>query len=129
MIFNCAELTDVVLSSIKKTKKDKKLKDIKLKELVESEPIPTLDYDTLDYGNITLPAVTNYDYQELEKQTSSKDETISTEEIEDVIKDQAISNMFGVSTSKITPEAKDRFGYWKLFNRALLRIKYDLAFT
>ncbi|MCK4521854.1 MAG: hypothetical protein KAU20_04725 [Nanoarchaeota archaeon] len=87
-----------------------------------------LDYSKLGYGKVTEPLAIEYDctnYEQKDKKPSfSSDETISIKDVDKIIQEKIVFDLLHLSTTSIKPEMRERFKYWKLFNNALIRIKY-----
>ena len=129
MIFSYSELSDVVLkdeTANLKTDESEKLKELLLEPVEE-----VLDYKKLGYGNITSPVSPQYEYTEKGNDQSDNSEHKPTqiEEADKIIKEQAMANVLGITTTNSSMDSKERFKYWKLFNNGLAIIKYNLAFV
>jgi hypothetical protein len=88
-----------------------------------------MDYSKLGYGKVAEPLSIEYKYQNYEqeddgKQKFSATETLTTEEADKLIEKVVLAQQ-SASTVGLDPEAKERFEYYLLFNRALVAIKYD----
>jgi len=129
VIFNYLELSDVILkeeTNNLKTDESEILKELLLEPVEEA-----LDYEKLGYGNISLPVVAKYEYKKEvnDQYDNSEHEPTQIEEVDKIIKEQAMANILGITTTNTSQDSKEHFKYWKLFNGGLAIIKYDLAFV
>jgi len=128
--FEHSELSDVVL---KKESDSLESEELEIQKELLLEPIEKgLNYEKLGYGETSLPVDIKYEYEQSDgKSNNSEHKHIATqiEEVDEIIKEQAMANILGVTTSNASIESTERFKYWKLFNNGLAMIKYDLALT
>jgi hypothetical protein len=124
------ELSDTV-EDIKINFKDQKRKKILYSMILEESK--SLDYTKLEYGKVAEPLAISWGYENYQKEGSnnnfSSEETISTEDINKIIQEDAIKDLCHISTTNVSVDARERFKYFKLFNKALVENKYELAFN
>ncbi len=133
------EISDAVLEIIKEVKIEsrninKKInfskKDRMIYNLLKAQN-KILDYSKLGYGKIAQPLAINFDYKQYE-QNEKKDEiifcsneTISNEEINEIIEEKAYADLLGMTSTSIKPGSQESFKWWKLFNNSLNILKYE----
>lgn len=96
-----------------------------------------LDYSQLVYGKIAQPLAIKWDnnqYKQDDRQEKKgirfvSEETISIEDVNKVIEEQAMLHKLGLVTTLVSASTRDMFKYYKLFNPALVKVKYDTAFS
>jgi len=88
-----------------------------------------LDYSKLHYGKVAQPLAVQYSYSDFEsddeKTKFSSQETISIKEVDELIQETILNDILNVTETNITPDARERFKYFRLFNQALVTFKYD----
>ncbi len=62
-------------------------------------------------------------------QDYSEAETISVEAVDRIIEDKVMEDIFGFDNSRATVEEKEAFKHYKIFNKALIELKYSMAFS
>jgi|TARA_Y100000310_G_C20672473_1_gene811058 hypothetical protein len=124
------ELSDTV-EDVKINFKDSKKEKILYSMILEK--VKSLDYTKLEYGKIAEPLAINWGYENYQKEGSnnnfSSEETISTEDINRIIEEDVINEKCHISTTNISVDARERFKYFKLFNKTLVENKYEMAFN
>lgn len=96
-----------------------------------------LDYSTLEYGKIAEPLAVKWDSNQYEQEDRQKgqgirfvsEETLSINDVNKVIEEQAMLHKLGMVTTLVSASTRDMFKYYKLFNHALVKVKYDTAFS
>jgi len=128
------EISDAVLEITQDSLKPKVIdraqeREEMLYRLLETEQ-KGLDYSNLHYGQIAKPLATQWDYSQYEQNDLGfvAQETISIEEVEEIIEEKAFADLFHQGDAFLRVNTDYRFKYWKLFNQALNIIKYDMAF-
>jgi hypothetical protein len=115
-----------IKTNFKEFKKEKILYSILIEES------KGLDYSKLQYGKIAEPLAINWNYdnyQNVNQSEFSSEETLNNEAIDKIIEEEVINAKFHISTTNISVDAKERFKYFKLFNKSLVEMKYELAFN
>jgi hypothetical protein len=94
-----------------------------------------MDYSKLGYGKIAEPLAIEWKYENYQQQQKSggvefhSEETISIKSVDKLIQEKVFSDLLNTSIITTTSSDRERFEYYKLFNSALITIKYDLAFA
>jgi hypothetical protein len=120
------EISDKVKDIKTNFKKEKILYSILIEES------KGLDYSKLQYGKVAEPLAINWNYdnyQNVNQSEFSSEETLNNEDINKIIEEEIINTKFHISTTNISVDAKERFKYFKLFNKSLVEMKYELAFN
>ena len=120
------EISDKVKDIKTNFKKEKILYSILIEES------KGLDYSKLQYGKVAEPLAINWNYdnyQNVNQSEFSSEETLNNEDINKIIEEEIINPKFHISTTNISVDAKERFKYFKLFNKSLVEMKYELAFN
>ncbi len=98
-----------------------------------------LDYSKLEYGKIAEPLAIKWDYSQYTPDDNPDDkkkgirfvseETISVDDVNKVIEEKVYADKLKIVTTLVDPTTRDMFKYYKLFNHALIKVKYDMAFS
>ncbi len=137
------EISDAVLEVVEETTLESRVFDARrdvveemMYRLLENE-IQGLDHSKLEYGKVAEPLAIKWDYSQYEQDDRQEgkgirfasEETISIEDVNKVIEEKAILDKLGVVSHLVDSTTKDMFKYYKLFNKALVKVKYDLVFS
>jgi len=93
-----------------------------------------MDYSKLEYGHVADPlnielGPSDYGSNDSSEGSFVAEETITIKELEELINEKVFSDLLKTSTTNISPEIKEKFEYYRLFNSALISMKYELAFS
>ncbi|TKJ17871.1 hypothetical protein CEE44_05110 [Candidatus Woesearchaeota archaeon B3_Woes] len=98
-----------------------------------------LDYSKLEYGKIAEPLAIQWDYSQYNPDDNPNDkkkgirfvseETISVDDVNKVIEEKVYADKLKIVTTLVDPTTRDMFKYYRLFNHALVKVKYDMAFS
>jgi len=75
----------------------------------------------------------SYAIKEEEQETrinsvSRKDETLERDTIDKIIEEEKMNHLLRASERKLHTKHKEDFKWYKVFNRGLIQLKYQLAF-
>lgn len=89
-----------------------------------------LDYSSLNYGKVAEPLAVKFDYNQYEqsKEGFISRETISMKEVDEIVHEKALADLSHEASEFLRYSRDESFQYWRIFNMALVRVKYDLAF-
>jgi gas vesicle protein len=129
------EISDAIKDVIKDTKEESRESfsnystKRQMYELLNTK-IQSLDYSKLHYGKIAEPLAVKWQDSDYEENNGSYHiaETISMEEVNDIIKEKAFADLQHASTGLLRSETNYQFKYFKAMNPGLVKLKYDLAF-
>jgi|GEM_PF-7077591 len=93
-----------------------------------------MDYSKLEYGHVADPldvelGAGDYGLDGSSEGSFVAEETITIKELEELINEKVLSDVLKTNTTNISPETKEKFEYYKLFNSALISVKYELALS
>ncbi len=102
-----------------------------------SHEVKGLDYSKLEYGKIAQPLAIKWEYSDYKQDDKKKDigikysseETLSIDDVNKVIEEQALAHKLRIVTNLVSSTTRDMFKYYKLFNHALVKVKYELALS
>ena len=130
------EISDAILEIAKEGKVESKIlsqrasydaKDRMMYNLIQ--PMHQgLDYSKLHYGKVAEPLNVDYaytGYEQDEENSVSSEQTMSMEEVEEIIEEIDMADRLSISSNFSKAFTNESFQYYKLFNAALIQMKYD----